>query len=390
MAVGRVVGTGATTVVVALCAAFVPSAPAQTRSDTRGAVPGAEREDRGRDSPHGIVDVPVTFTVRNVNRSRVPCASDGFTYSVRGHLTVSRGAIARGALGGSGGVTLYLHGSLVGESVWRSSVPGYSWVRHMAAAGHASVTIDQLGFGKSGLPDGIEVCVGSWADAAHQVVSKLRSGDYRLATGRRAPHFARVVLASYCLGGLIAQVEAYSFRDIDGFVMFSSAFDQGFSPAAAADLFVNPSGPAATCSRGGEPKRPGGPQHYAYAFKGTEAERWFYNAERPVIAEVVRRHEREPCGEGPSLPQAVAADRLYLREITVPVLLVFGSEDAIFPPPAGERQKALFSGSRDVTYVQVANAGHALQLARTAPVTRAAVSRWISARHLDGQRRVDR
>jgi pimeloyl-ACP methyl ester carboxylesterase len=277
-------------------------------------------------------------------------------------------------------VTLYLHGSLIGESVWRSRIAGYNWARQMAAAGHVSVTIDQLGFGASGLPDGLDVCVGSWADAAHQVVSALRTGAYRTPGRLHTARFARVVLASYCFGGLIAQVEAYSFKDVDGFVMLSSAFDQGYTPAAAADLFARPDGVAAVCSRGGESKRPGGPAHYAYVFKGTERERWFADPDARLVASVVRRHEREPCGEGPSTGPALEADRVHLGEITVPVLLVFGQRDAVFGPQAGERQLSLFSGSRDARLVEIPHAGHALQLERRAPAARRAVSRWL-ARH---------
>src|SRR5918911_671473 len=104
----------------------------------------------------------------------------------------------------------------------------------------------------------MQVCVGSWADVAHQVVSALRGGGYEVA-GRPARRFQRVALASYCLGGLIAQVEAYSFKDVDAFVGLSSAFDQGFSRGAATDLFTNPRGPTLVCARGGERKEPAGP-----------------------------------------------------------------------------------------------------------------------------------
>ena len=330
-----------------------------------------------------IVDLPVSFGVRNVNRSLATCPADGRKYTVRGHLTVSRRTIARHGLRGAGGVTLYLHGSLIGEPVWRSRIRGYNWARRMAAAGHPSVTVDQLGFGASGAPDGLDVCVGSWADAAHQVIAQLRRGAYRIGGRRRAARFARVVLASYCFGGLIAQVEAYSFKDVDGFVMLSSAFDQGYTPAAAADLFARPDGPAAVCSRGGERKRASGPPHYAYVFKGTERARWFHDADPRLVAAVVHRHEREPCGEGPSTAPALAADQAHLRDIAVPVLLVFGRRDAVFGPDAGERQLALFAGSRDAKLVEIPRSGHALQLERTAPLTRVAVARWLAARGLD-------
>ena len=328
-----------------------------------------------------VVDLPVSFRVRNVKRSQVVCPSDGREYTVRGHLVAPRGFLAEGRRRPRA-VTLYLHGSLIGEAAWRSPVHGYDWPRRLARAGHASITIDQLGFGRSGLPDGMQVCVGSWADVAHQVVAELRDGRYALAGDRPARRFQRVGLASYCLGGLIAQVEAYSFKDVDAFVVLSSAFDQGFSRGAATDLFTNPRGPTLVCARGGERKEPAGPGSYAYVFPGTERAEWFSDADDAVVDAVVRTHEREPCGEGPSLAGALAADRRHLGEIAVPVLLVFGGRDAIFPPPAGERQRALFTGSRDVTLVELPDAGHALQLGRSAARARSVVASWLRRRGL--------
>ena len=324
-----------------------------------------------------LVDLPVSFNVRNVNRALAPCSSDGAAYTIRGHLDATRSALTAASRGGSS-VALYLHGSLIGEDVWRMPLSGTSWVHALASAGHISVTIDQLGFGASGAPDGLSVCFGSWADTAHQVISALRSGSYTLASRARAPRFARVALVSYCMGGLIAQIEAYSFKDIDAYVMLSSAFDQGFSSASTADIFTNPNGPATVCSEGGHPKYPGGPPHYAYVYKGTEAKEWFFNADPSIIQAVIKAHELEPCSEGPDLALALAADRQHMSEITVPVLLVFGEDDAIFPPPDGQRQAALFTGSKDVKLIEVPGSGHALQLGRTAPSVRADVARWLS------------
>ena len=339
--------------------------------------PGWAATGPGSGKTGGIVDLPVSFTVQNVNRTDAACPSDGGTYTVRGHLVAPRAALAGSDARRS--VTLYLHGSVIGESVWRFREPGYDWALEEAKAGHASVTIDQLGFGASGLPDGVDVCFGSWADAAHQVISELRSGQYEISEGT-APKFGRLALAGYCIGGLIAQVEAYTFKDVDAFIEMSSAFDQGESPVATQDLATNPNGPAVVCARGGESKFPGGPDHYSYVLKGSEQQLWLYNAKPAVVDEVIREHEREPCAEGPSLATALAADQAHMSEITVPVLLAFGNQDPQFPPPDGERQKALYSGSHDVTLVQLDDTGHAMQLGRTAPAARAAVSAWLHAR----------
>ena len=67
----------------------------------------------------------------------------------------------------------------MGESFWSfAAAPRYDYAAALARAGHASVVIDRLGYGASGHPDGNQTCLGAQADIAHQIVGKLRSGDY--------------------------------------------------------------------------------------------------------------------------------------------------------------------------------------------------------------------
>jgi hypothetical protein len=125
--------------------------------------------------PSGVVDLPVSFKVENVNRSKVPCLSYGREYTVRGHLVAPGSTLTSAA---PRAVTIYLHGTTVGEPTWRfKAVAGYDYAYEQARAGHASVTIDQLGYGASDIPNGNQICTGSQADIVHQIVGKLRSGD---------------------------------------------------------------------------------------------------------------------------------------------------------------------------------------------------------------------
>ena len=77
---------------------------------------------------------------------------------------------------------------------------------------------------------------------------------------------------------------------------------------------------------------------------------------------------------------AIGEDHLMVPTITVPVLLVLGANDALFPPPAGTEQQAQFLGSSDVSLIQLPNTGHALTLERSAPTFTADISRWLAAR----------
>jgi pimeloyl-ACP methyl ester carboxylesterase len=188
-----------------------------------------------------------------------------------------------------------------------------------------------------------------------------------------------VALAGHSFGGFAATVEAYSFDDIDALVIADSAIDQFGSLANTTEVFARPDGVTATCAHFGDPKRPGAPTGYAYTYKQDTA-LLFSNADQRVVETVDGMRERDPCGPWGSAQLTQAADRLYLGTINIPVLLVFGRQDAIFPPPDGERQRALFAGSRDVTLTYVENAGHMVMLQLTAPVFRAKVSDWLTQR----------
>jgi pimeloyl-ACP methyl ester carboxylesterase len=321
-----------------------------------------------------VITRSVSFDVRNINRSKVPCLSDGREYTIKGHL-IARRSVLRAARPRA--VTLYLHGTTVGERTWRlRAVAGYNYALKQAKAGHASVTIDQLGYGASGTPNGIQVCTGSQADIAHQIVGKLRSGNYGIARGRPRT-FPRIALAGHSFGGLIAPIEAYSFNDIDALVVADSAFDQGqvLSPALG-EALARPDGVLPVCLRLGDPKRPGGPAGYVYTFP-QDSPFLFFNAGRNVVHAFGAMFERDPCGLWGSVTQTLVSDRLYLGTIKVPVLLVFGRQDAVFPPPDGEGQKALFTGTKDIALRYIENAGHMVMLQRTAPVFRRRVSTWL-------------
>jgi pimeloyl-ACP methyl ester carboxylesterase len=273
-------------------------------------------------------------------------------------------------------VTLYLHNIGFGQWYWRfKAVPGYDYATELARLGHASVVYDQLGYGSSDRSVGTQNCYGGEADIASQIVGKLRSGSYT-AAGRSAPRFGKVALASHAVGGLMTQPEAYSFRDVDALIVTSWA-DQGFSEEITEEaVAVN-----ALCASGGEPKdgKPG----YVYSPRSSDYFKrlYFANAEPAVVDAATAMRERSPCGEPQSALASVAADQAFLREVTVPVLLVYGKLDAFHDQPSsGQQQKGLYSGTRDLTAAFLENTGSALALERSAPEFRRLVADWLRAR----------
>jgi pimeloyl-ACP methyl ester carboxylesterase len=330
-------------------------------------------------SPRDIVDVPVSFQVQNTNTSRDPCPSDGKSYVVRGHLTGPRAAV----LGpGPRAVTLYYEGFDSGEWIWRFRlVPGYDYATEMAKLGQTSVTVDQIGYGASGHPQGNDTCVGAQADIAHQIIGQLRSGTYT-AQGTSPAKFKSVVLGAHDVGAAAAEVEAYSYDDINGLMVFTYQ-DQGFTPFVLG-IAANA---GARCAAGGEPAYPGGPGGYVYYPQVSDWPTLMPNSEPAVIAGAIASRLRNPCGLIPTTATTATLNfagattgTMGLGEIHVPVLLVLGALDPVFTHDGFEQQARYYTGSRDVTAALMPGTGHFETLDGNAPRFRKLVADWLGTR----------
>ena len=322
-------------------------------------------------SSQSVATRPVVFSVRNINRTPVSCSTDGAAYQIRGFIVGPTSSLARS----SRAATLYLHGLGFGVFFWDfSAVPGYDFAAAMAASGHVSVIIDRLGYGASDHPIGTQSCIGGQADIAHQIVQQLRTGTYSTTQGKPIS-FARIALVGHSAGGAIAQVESYSFRDVNALGVLSWA-DQGSSTLATTDFLQAGS----VCMNGGETSH-GAPGYAPFGQTAADFDAaMFFDADPAVVAATNQLRNLDPCGDDNSIVAAINEDHLMVPTITVPVLLVLGANDALFPPPAGTEQEAQFLGSSDVSLIQLPNTGHALTLERSAPTFTADISRWLAAR----------
>jgi pimeloyl-ACP methyl ester carboxylesterase len=132
---------------------------------------------------------------------------------------------------------------------------------------------------------------------------------------------------------------------------------------------------------GGQPAYPGGPGGYAYF--ADSAQQWksfMFTSADPSIADAAAAMRRaDPCGDTNSFTPTVLLDNQRVSQIRVPVLLLYGTSDAIYQEPqAGETQRGMFTGSHDVTLHFFGDTGHALTLERSAPSVRAVASRWLT------------
>jgi pimeloyl-ACP methyl ester carboxylesterase len=318
------------------------------------------------------VAFPVAFQVKNTNTSQSPCTSglpDGATYTIHGHISGPQAALGSGK---ARLITVYLFGYEAGEWNWDlKGVPGYDYAAEVAKMGQVSLTLDELGYGASGHPaNGNETCQGAEADTIHQIIQKLRNGEYTLPDSPTIK-FSKVVLAGHDVGGEVAEIEAYSYFDIDGLILVTFA-EQGFTP-----YIIERSTIAAfdTCTESAN--------GYAHFISDEEFRTLlFYNTEPRVIEAADAQRNPNPCGVIRTNPPAVLVNnRGHVAQIEVPVLIVFGNNDTLVWTRQGEEEEENnFSGSPDKSTVFTPEAGHFPMFARTATRFDESMSTWLSSR----------
>lgn len=329
-----------------------------------GATPAAA------EAPADIVNQPVSFVVQNVNKTSVPCGGDSKTYTVRGHLTGPASALGGG---GTTAGTLYLHGLELGEWFWQLPVDGFNHAEELATRGHVSVTIDRLGYGSSDHPSGNKSCVGTHATIAHQIVQQLRAGSYG---GELRPRFERVALAGHSLGGAIAQVEAYSFGDVDAVAMLSYA-DAALSLSAV--LTSTSWGPA--CTLGGKPSAKGAPGYSFFTRDQADYRKNFLaRAPADVLPFADTGRSLNPCGDLLSAVPAAVVSGISVNRIKVPVLLMMGDKDLVFDYTRLPLQKPLYGGPTTTRVLK--GATHGLTVDADAAEFRGALEEWLVSQDL--------
>ena len=319
-----------------------------------------------------VVERQVVFDVANGNTSGVPCTSNGSPYQVHGTLVTPPSDLAGTK---AAAVTVYLHGFNVAGWMWNfKAIDGYDYAAAMARRGHVSLVLDRLGYLPSGQPDGMQTCFGAEADILHQIVQLLRSGSYALQGGAPRP-FRTVVTAGQDVGGLVAEVEAYSYKDIDGLALLGWA-DQGFTP----DVFRWMGEVISLCASGGQPAQQGGPGGYVRFIQSDQEIRnkAFPYADPAVVDAIFRGLIRKnPCGDFQSVSTAVDTDIARLHEIDVPVLNLYPDHDLVITPQGYMMQGLNFAPNTDVTTIAIQGGHFPMLEILPSKVFQADVSGWL-------------
>ncbi|MGQ0623910.1 MAG: alpha/beta hydrolase [Sporichthyaceae bacterium] len=312
-----------------------------------------------------VVEIPVSFKVTNTNTSLVPCSSDGKDYTVSGVIVGPRKAIKAGQA-----ATLYLHAVTWGAYYFNLDIPGHNYAKEMAKRGHVSVLVDRLGYGASGKPHGLETCFGSEADVAHQMVDQLKSGGYTIPGGtKKVASYDKVFISGSSVGGLTAHIVAYSYGNVDG-VFNQSWGDFSAGPYTGAESFDVGS----RCARGGDP----GAQVFYAQFAKKTRDTFYFNDATPKVRKAVPASNPDPCGQIASIPAGINADVMHLGDIDVPVLVMFGTGEVVFPqPPSADQMAARYTGSPKVTKLLIDGASHYPIVEQGFPQMVAGASAWL-------------
>ena len=330
------------------------------------AAPPAPATAAGAAAPTGVVAREVVFDLENTNATSVLCVSDNQAYEVRGRLVGPRRAV----VGHSGPIRInvLVHDLAAGSWFW--SLPGhpaYDYARQLARRGETSLVLDRLGYGASPLANGDATCLGAQADMLHQVVQHVRSGRYAFADpgGDTTPAAAHVVTHGHSVGAAIAQVEAATFDDVDGLVLMSWT-DRGATSLATRTAARQ----SAACLSG--------PDYAPLSRTGADYRAlMFASAPAGVQRGAARLRVDDPCGDVSSLSPMLTASNLAAGQVDAPVLLLYGTQDALNRAAARERQATSYPTR--VTTRTFTGAGSALPLERPAEKVREAVLRWLRA-----------
>ncbi len=321
------------------------------------------------------VEIPVKFTVVNRNTTGIPCQTepDGKTYTVHANLVAPRDLVRAS----SPAVTMYLHGLGYSSFFFHlTEVPEYDYALNQATQGHVSLVIDRLGNpAHDDLPDGMATCLPAQADIADQIADALRAGNYK-AGGNVLPRFGRVILAGHSAGGLIAELTQAIFGSAEalaviGYTHYPSTLALQTLFASGQDCLTAPQH-----ARGDS-----GAPNYA-PFGRTDAEfaaAHFHDVESAVAELVLRKRNRDACGDLLSATQGYLATNLMTPAINVPTLLILGTKDALFPPPGPEFQvQTAYPQAPRLSFVQLEATGHAITFGRTAEKFRSIMAQWLA------------
>ncbi len=341
----------ATVLGLALVAIVVPAAPA----DAAG---GAGE----------TISRKVVLTLRNTAAGTdVLCSADNTDRKVRARLIGPRQKV----YGRAGSMRINVLAHDVGTGGWFWNLPGkrnrrYDYASRLAARGQLSLVVDRLGYDRSPLRNGDRTCLGAQAEMLHQIVIRVRAGDYRFVGDRHAaPAASFVAVHAHGQGALVAQIEAATFDDVDGLVLMGWSDGSMSSREEQENQRM-----LSTCS--------GSPDYAPYGSGPRQFNRLlFSSATRAIKRAAQRLRNPAPCGDVQSLDAAELDAQQNNDQIEAAVLLMYGKRDVRVGAGAVRDQQQMYPSAPSVSVRRYAGTGSALTLERRAPQVQRDVLTWL-------------
>ena len=263
---------------------------------------------------------------------------------------------------------LLVHGLSYGKWAWDFPYNDYQYsvARPLARAGYAALAIDLPGYGASSHPNG-------YLDTVYYYARVVASIGHQL----RAWGFSKVAVIGHSAGSEIAELAVIEHPG-----PFSDLIATGYTHAPSLGLISD-------FYTGYIPRALSAPAEY---FEATPAQRTtaFYTGSfDPAVPPLDNAMANlTPSGEILSIGIPPQPSRTELALIHVPVLLVLGDMDSLFPvandpaPLVNNVQIELLQllGTRDKSVVIAHDAGHLFFLERSAPQTLAQELTWLDGR----------
>jgi len=254
----------------------------------------------------------------------------------------------------------------------------YSYVDAATAAGYATFNVDRIGTGSSSHPPSADVTVTANAVALHDAITDLRAGT---VDGHRFQH---VIWVSHSLGSLVGWYEISRYHDVDAAILTGAlhAVSPDLGAAIGGDVYPAADDPAFADS-GLDPG-------YLTTVPGSRESLFYYpaTANPAVVALDEATKDTGTVAElGIFSAITLPPDQAPSQQITVPVLLVDGQQDAIFcqevtqyncagPASVLSYESQYYPPQAHLQVAIIPGTGHDLALSTTAPLADAIMIGW--------------
>jgi pimeloyl-ACP methyl ester carboxylesterase len=282
-----------------------------------------------------------------------------------------------------------VHGIASSTENWDFS-PTWSVARGLAKAGYVVISYDRLGYAKSSYFDhpggGLTLTTDAQRNLLHQLVGKVRTGDYTTAggddcSGRNRPSELKnptVVIIGHSAGGWIVAGYPGAHHDVAAMVQADITAATPLAPGKGGGFTPDPS-------------------HMDYfEFFQTRADCETFNIYEPgAVRDVVRiactpPFLDSPFGEVTDLAKKYAENAALIRKIgpRIPVLLTSGDHDMIVPPSNAKAEFAYYKANCgcDVSQLILPATGHLFMAHKSLPLWIDYVVDWLRSRHISPTR----